>query len=324
MARSYFSRLVRGGESALLAPQRPTSNLWKTAQMDAAVSVPDAAPAPTSHRNPMQRSRAAEPVPPPMPAALQSRPAPPLAPAEPVGSGPRTRASQAVVPVEASRNPPEVAASGRVEAAQHDAAGRAERGRAGQRQAVPALQAPERAALAVASPSSAPAFSARREPSRQPAVPATAARPAEAKSFPAEARLPHALEPIPPVARLATERQPAPVSVSASHGHAADAAHAAPAFLPAPAPIAEPASGITPPQARLQPIEWATPTRSRELSRAARQSPTPQEPRANGNTVQIGKIEVQVVPPVASSYRPAQPAPTKVRLARGYALWPGW
>jgi hypothetical protein len=69
-------------------------------------------------------------------------------------------------------------------------------------------------------------------------------------------------------------------------------------------------------------MDRATPT-FREHSRA-HQSPIPEEPSEKTNTVQIGKIEVQVLPPPVSSYRQAPPpAQPKGRLARGYALWPG-
>ena len=56
-------------------------------------------------------------------------------------------------------------------------------------------------------------------------------------------------------------------------------------------------------------------------------APPPREPipslETPRTTVQIGKIEVQVIPPIAT-VRPAAPAAEpKQRLARGYALWPG-
>jgi len=49
------------------------------------------------------------------------------------------------------------------------------------------------------------------------------------------------------------------------------------------------------------------------------------EPRpAEKNSVQIGKIEVQVVSPPDPVRYAAAPAQAKGRLARGYALWPTW
>jgi len=58
----------------------------------------------------------------------------------------------------------------------------------------------------------------------------------------------------------------------------------------------------------------------REAQRIREASPSLEAPRT---TVQIGKIEVQVVPPM-TTVRPAAPvAQPKQRLARGYALWPG-
>jgi hypothetical protein len=64
---------------------------------------------------------------------------------------------------------------------------------------------------------------------------------------------------------------------------------------------------------------------NRESSRRARQGSNHEETHEKTSTVQIGKIEVQVLPPPLPSYRQAlPPAPPKGRLARGYALWPGW
>jgi hypothetical protein len=94
--------------------------------------------------------------------------------------------------------------------------------------------------------------------------------------------------------------------------------------FPAPTPDADAGRPALRTQPRLEPIESPMPTRSREAFRAARQTSTAEEPRAKSNTVQIGKIEVQIVPPPASSYRTPPPAPPKARLARGYGLWPGW
>ncbi len=46
MPRSYFSGMVRGGGAVALAPSRPVSNLWKSAQMEgAAVESAGEAPA---------------------------------------------------------------------------------------------------------------------------------------------------------------------------------------------------------------------------------------------------------------------------------------
>jgi hypothetical protein len=65
------------------------------------------------------------------------------------------------------------------------------------------------------------------------------------------------------------------------------------------------------------------PARTRE--RAARNAATQEEARTTSkNSVQIGKIEVQVVTPAAPvRYAPAPAAP-KGRLARGYSLWAAW
>jgi hypothetical protein len=69
---------------------------------------------------------------------------------------------------------------------------------------------------------------------------------------------------------------------------------------------------------------------ARERSEITRSSqvwntPAREEPRAEKNAVHIGKIEVQVVSPPAPARHTAAPAPSKGRLARGYALWSnGW
>jgi len=318
VARSYFSRLVRGGESALLAPPRPMSNLWKTVQIDAAAAAPDVGPLSASHRSTMQRTRVAEPVPPLNLVEVESPPATHLSPARPVQSSSRTRTSQTSVSGEMLHPTPAAATLVRAEATrQHGAS------RAGQEQAGPALQAWEPAAPAMAATSSARSVSSRREPSTRPTGSMPAAHPVEAHPIPTETRLPDAVEPIPPVARPAAERQSMTASGNAPQDDAADAS-SVPQDSSTPGSLAEAARRALRPQARLQPMESATPISFREPSRTARQSSTMEEPRAKANTVQIGKIEVQVVPPPASSYRPAPPAQPKVRLARGYALWPGW
>ena len=332
MARSYFSRLVRGGESALLAPPRPVTNLWKSAQIDSAVSVPDAGPVSTSHRNPMQRSRVSEPA--LNPTEVESWQAPHLSPARPVERSSRTRTPQISAHGETER--PALAAEPirRAEGIRQDGITRRDAvTKAAQEQTAPAIQARGPAAPALTAASSSPSVSAqsvsaqsvsirsastRRELSTQPASPAPSASAVEAKPLLKESRLPDAVEPIPPIAGPAAEKQQAAVPVSVPQGHAADAAHASPA------PVAAAENPAPQPRSGLQPIEWATPVRSREPSRPARQNSTPEQPSAKGNTVQIGKIEVQVVPPLASSYRPAPAAQPKARLARGYSLWQGY
>lgn len=73
---------------------------------------------------------------------------------------------------------------------------------------------------------------------------------------------------------------------------------------------------------RQEMVELAPPVRGRELQVGARGKSNAEAPRtAQRSTVQIGKIEVQVVSPPAPSFHPAPPPP-KARLARGYALWP--
>jgi hypothetical protein len=339
MARSYFSRLVRGGESALLAPTRPVTNLWKTVQIDAAVPAPDASPISTSYRSPIQRSRIAEPV--PSSTEVESRPVPQISPAKPVEPSSRTQAPPISDHGETARSAPAAETTRRPEVIRQDATTRQDGViKATQRHAGPVVQAREIAAPAVtaASPSpyaptksvsaqsvpaqSVPArpVSSRREPATQPVGPTPSARPLEAKPVPKESRLPDTVEPIPPVARRAAEKQPTSAPMSAPKSQAAETVHAAPAPI-TPAPVAAPENPAPRTQAVLQPIEWATPMRSREPSRAARQTSTPEQPRANGNTVQI---EVQVIPPPAPSYRPMPAAQPKARLARGYSLWQGW
>jgi len=60
--------------------------------------------------------------------------------------------------------------------------------------------------------------------------------------------------------------------------------------------------------------------------RSIRATPTPQsEPAAtaNRNSVHIGRIDVQIVPPRAAVPRVAAPK-SRSRLARGYTLWNNW
>jgi len=257
----YFSRLVRGGDSAPLAPPRPLSNLWKTAQIDAAVQ--NAESLSTTPRSAVRRSRAAEPAPSQNPSEVEGRSATHLGPVKPLQRSSNTRASQTSLSGETQLSP--LAVPTRQD----------ETSQRGHAQAGPSrhTQKPAIAATVPTGPTSA--------------VPSV-----EAKNIPAETR---------------------PMLVSES-AHADGANLASRAF---------PAS-IGGPPAHPQPMESATPGPG-ESSRRTRQSSTPEEPREKTNTVQIGKIEVQVIPTPASSYRktppPAQP---RARLARGYALWPGF
>ena len=58
--------------------------------------------------------------------------------------------------------------------------------------------------------------------------------------------------------------------------------------------------------------------------RRERSLPAAEAPRAAKNTVEIGRIEVQVVSPPAAVRYVAAPAAPRGRLARGYGLWPAW
>ena len=364
MARSFFSRLAHGGESAPLAPPRPVSNLWKRAQIDAAAAAPPTESLSDSRRSTMRPS-IADPAQPLNPAEAEGRPAPQLGPVKPVQSTSMARASQTSVPRETLRpapqlspvNPvqststarasqtsvpsetlrpaPAAAASAKIEAAPRDSAERPGRGqpnptRRAREPAVAGLESrpagfpsdvveiPDRRFLSAIS--SAPSASSRRELPAQPLKRSPSLRPVEAKPIPTEARRPDLVQPN-PRAPAAADRQPMLVSREASRDDGGRATQP----LPTPTPVIEVPGPAQPPQARLQPVGLAVPLRSREPSLRAGQSSGPEEQRpAKGNTVQIGKIEVQIVPPPASNYRPAPPSPPKARLARGYALWPGW
>jgi hypothetical protein len=297
VARSYFNRLVHGGASAPLAPPRPVSNLWKTAQIDAAAAPPNVEPLAANPRSAIQRSRIAETLPSLNTTEVESRSAPHLGPANPLQISTKrrvsatrvsaTQASQTSISGETLRPAPTSATT------RQDKVSRAE-----QTQPATTLQTQELAMAATSSPPD----SARRKPPTQ----AAGSRAVQAKAIPTETRLSGAVEPM-------------PVAESA---HSDDAARAT-RTLPPPATTASAATLAHRPQARLQPMDRATPT-FREHSRA-HQSPIPEEPSEKTNTVQIGKIEVQVLPPPVSSYRQAPPpAQPKGRLARGYALWPSW
>jgi hypothetical protein len=72
---------------------------------------------------------------------------------------------------------------------------------------------------------------------------------------------------------------------------------------------------------RPMPLE---PARRREAQRSEQAASAQRERRwQQKNTIQIGRIEVQVVSPPAVVQRVA-PAPPTARLARGYTLWSNW
>jgi hypothetical protein len=346
VARSFFSRLVRGGGSAPLAPPRPVSNLWKRAQIDAAAAGPSTEALSASGRSTIQPSYTADSAQPLNPAEVESRPAPQLSSTKSARSTPRARARQTSVSGEVLRPTPAAAASAKTETTPEDPP-KGQPGRAFQalEPTAPGLESPlagfrsgEAKIIRRGFPSaisSAPSVPSRRGPQAQPPSPSPAARPVEAKPDPLvthpveakpirmEGRLPNPVEPNPPVERpvpAAADRQPMLVSGRALQDEAAPATRP----FPTPPPIADAPGRAPPPQARLQPLGLAAPLRAHEASLTTRQGSAPEEPRAKENTVQIGKIEVQVVPPPAPSYRLAPPAPPKARLARGYALWPGW
>jgi hypothetical protein len=341
VARSFFSRLVRGGGSAPLAPPRPVSNLWKRAQIDAAAAGPRTESLSASGGFTIQPSRTADPAQPLKPAEVESWPAPQLSSVKPAQSASRARAPKTSVPIETLRPSPAAAVSPKIETAPQDAAQRAEHG---QPDPVPDPREPTVRSLGsrpaglpsdvaeipnrrfASAISSAPPVSSRGELLAQPPTPSPSLRPIEAKPIPTEARRPDQLQPNPRVARpaaAAADRQSIRLSGRATQDDAADGARATSPF-PVRAPITEAPGRAQPPQSRLPSVGLAAPIRARETSLATRQSSAPEAPRAKENTVQIGKIEVQVVPPPTSNYRPAPPSPPKARLARGYALWPGW
>jgi hypothetical protein len=122
-----------------------------------------------------------------------------------------------------------------------------------------------------------------------------------------------AREPLPPQQR--SERPVAGAPMTSSE----PAAALARAMIAAAAAKRE-ASASRPPAA---PSRLGEPIQPREP--APRSSSTQEHTRAESrNSVQIGKIEVQVVAPAGPvRYAPAPAAP-KGRLARGYSLWAAW
>jgi hypothetical protein len=108
---------------------------------------------------------------------------------------------------------------------------------------------------------------------------------------------------------------------------------------PAPAPVEHPERDQPPQQVSVsrqtsaeerltdpaaQPPMHLEPMRLTMPSRPERTAPAQSQARSEQrNTIQIGRIEVQVVSPPAVVQRAAPAAPT-TRLARGYTLWSSW
>jgi hypothetical protein len=300
MARSYFSRLVRGGESAPLAPPRPVSHLWKMAQIDAAAAPPRVQPLSPSRRSSVPPSHA-DPAKPMMPAEQASRSAP--------GES-RTRISPTSVP-ETPRRTAAAAYSAKTEATRHDPANFTKPPDPAVPATTPSVPAEE------PRPPRSSSGSTEILPQRFPTSPVSShhepalqltdgAQPIAAQPMATEVLRAAPIDPNPPVTKpvAAAAERPTPVSGKFTGENATDPVRAT--------------------RPDLQPFESLPPGRFREPSRPARQSSIPEEPRPGENTVHIGKIEVQVLPPPATSHRSAPRVPAKGRLARGYALWPGW
>jgi hypothetical protein len=340
VARSYFSRLVRGGENAPLRPARPVSNLWKTAQIDSAAAPARAESLAPSRRSTPQPSRAANFTQPLNPAEGERLPTQEAGAVKAVHSSSAGRGSQTSSEAFQLAPAPAPAFDGaaRIRGARRDSAGQPGHGQPGlaNQSREPELPAVEQRLAGLPSsvaailqrrftPAISPtaSISSRTEPTTQPPGQSPPGRALEVKPDPTDPRLLNPAESNPQVvvpASAIADKRPMPVSRSAPPHNAADAVGAT-RPLPTPALAAEPPSAAR--HQPVQPLGLAPPTRLRDQSGGFRQSAPSEEPRAKGNTVQIGRIEVQVIPPPVSIFHSA-PAQPRSRLARGYAVWPGW
>lgn len=312
MARSYFSRMVQGSGEKLVPP-RTVANLWKSAriQRTAAEAPPD-----TVSETPFQSRRPARvggtEYGPAAPLPVEPKVEPVAAVSMPRRKGPKSknhppREEQLTMPVTPAialkampmTAPVEIANAANVPPV--DAAADAKNG--GARKADPGM--PE-------------------------IVPSTSARnPESPKLVPAPGRSPEVRKPEPAAGSIAQtgmgkERrgpdlaaQQEPVRVTPANSERKPKAP-----VPAPAATVHAAPVQTAPvqaaPVQMEPVRHREPMASRPI--AAREEPA----AAARNGVQIGRIEVQIVSPPPPVKYVAAPAAPKGRLARGYALWPGW
>lgn len=261
MRGSYFSRILPGsGHPSALAPQRPVTSLWKTAQIERTRQNGLAHP-------PIEPGISARPNRPARPTVIAPHTAQPATPLESSIQHAKTKAPPSDIQSAAPRQQPRIttADSGvRLKAEASTIAPLASE------RAVPVAPAAHQLPLtAPATLRETVSANARAEVARLFAPPprATAAQ------------------------RVAPSPTPNPVAQSPS----------VPALL-------EPAQPHR---------QFEAPTRETPRTRAAEPA------EARRTTVHIGKIEVQVVPPVTQIRPPVTAAQPRPRLARGYGLWTG-
>jgi hypothetical protein len=308
MGRSYFSQILRGSADARLRPPRPTSNLWKSARIDwLGAQTPLDAPEGETFvsRRPSAPAVATE-IELPAASTVQPKPAPvSLRPAQTSRSNEHAQAA-------ARNEPPREAAVIRPAAAPPDAEpSHSERAHEA---APPKNNEPRSRHQWSSSPKSSSSLQAASDrPQRAPQLAQNPqadfkVRPMTAPMALAPADAKATATPAPFAAKPATIEAPPPAIASL----ASLAPRAAPqAVTPAPLP---PQS--LPARTPLEPLRHREPV-------AAWQPPAREEPAAGTkNGIQIGKIEVQVVPPALPRY--VAPAMPRGRLARGYSLWSSW
>jgi hypothetical protein len=357
VARSYFSRVLEGSHRAALAPPRPVSSLWKTAHIarlgqsaDSDLSSERNLPA---MRNDQSRNGQDSPRDAQRARAMQTPPAAPNV------TAPGTAPAEALVPrksvpLDRVRNSDSVAASPAAAVSKTVATRSPGARKAATEDSKPVIRPADRQREPRATellpkptsrrdshtsqpPASSPQSIAGSSDVLQGAVSNEIKRPASPQ---------HASEPAVRVSR--SNRQPDRANGNAlREAISADARaeivrrfsvrlkpepqltakQAAPPITADPITVNRPTSALiepvlpiqTPePPPRAQRSTAAVPPREAQRIREA--YPSPEAPRT---TVQIGKIEVQVVPPMTTVRLAAPVAQPKQRLARGYALWPG-
>jgi hypothetical protein len=286
MARSYFSRMVRGGGSVALAPSRPVSNLWKSAQMEGA-AVESAVEAPAEV--PFRRVRAG--------AALDPATEPVVRPSAETKTETREVAPmRARKVVKSSVALPETAPQ--ESAPQERTTPKAARFEQSQKNSPREERAVRFAGEAVTAKTAA----VQRPEPDAPKRDAQRMRRVDPDVLPS-------LEPV------RTLQQDAPTRVGQPRAMELESAAVA-------APEVK-REAVAAPVVEVAPARREEPVRHRE--RTAWNAPAQEESRtSSGNSVQIGKIEVQVISPPAPVRYAAAPAAPKGRLARGYTLWQAW
>jgi hypothetical protein len=295
VSRSYFSRVLRGGGSATLAPPRPVTTLWKAARIDRTANVaPVEEPAPASV---LSRRRASPPVVTETGLTTQNGVESKAEPGVEVTVRPRPvmREKQAIreAPTRVGpRKEPAIRAA-----------------------VVPGHSKPSPAAIRTEPKTGKPDVTAampgsvanrKLGPLNPPAVESARVRRQEPLVSAEQRR---------PVAELSPEPR------QELHPEPRRAANAGPESTPERPERA----GLAPIADALAPERAAFAQARTEARRLREPGVAQEEPRAAArNGVQIGKIEIQVVSPPGQVRHAPAAAPARGRLARGYALWAAW